>query len=435
VNASGNETLLSGRLDALEQNLRRARASAGQLASVRVNAPVKEAIESIDGVFERATNRGLAKVDAIRGLLGDPSRTGDAWKEFRKLERESDALFAECLEIIGGLSLRESAFDDQMCEIADAVIQACALESSTTKWDSMTVVARHEPLAPALTRIVRLRFPEWTIWSLPLTAHEYGHVIGHDPELALVDLLDARVATVIECVPELLRIAEDNRQRAETCARTHLHALLADAFGTYVMGPAYACAAIRMRLNPSSAFTSTAEMPAHAARAHVVLAMLTRMSDAVPLMPPYGFVISTLSREWQAALDQVAPGRTLPEDLPDFLDELVEALDARFAVELRATASYPTSEGDHGWPTAQRWANIWERKFAGENVEPEVEPTSKLRDVLNAAWICRLTKPQIPEATLVPWAVGLCRKIMERRSGGGSDRRPPENPAPREPRR
>src|SRR5438132_7552035 len=77
------------------------------------------------------------------------------------------------------------------------------------------------------------------------------------------------------------KVREKMKSQAENRVRHELGEYLADAFGTYVMGPAYPCAAIHLRFSPVVPSDPDAENRVDRERAHVVLGMLDKMNQTV----------------------------------------------------------------------------------------------------------------------------------------------------------
>ena len=94
-------------------------------------------------------------------------------------------------------------------------------------------------------RLVRLRCCEWTIWTLPLVAHEFGHIVIEESKE-----ISNRIETISQAHLLALQEAFGPGAKTEPLPRAELEEYLADAYATYVMGPAFACAAILLRLNP-----------------------------------------------------------------------------------------------------------------------------------------------------------------------------------------
>src|SRR5262249_23195233 len=142
---------------------------------------------------------------------------------------------------------------------------------------------RHDAVAKTLARIVRVGFPQWTIWALPFTAHAFWHVIARHDFQKVLEQDD-------EPIPE----------RFQTC--------LGDAFATFTMGPAYAYAAFYLLLSPLDADAS--KNPSGVGddtRAQAILEMLKWMSDTDADIG-YGDVTKNLRSMWKTALAQAGAG-------------------------------------------------------------------------------------------------------------------------------
>jgi hypothetical protein len=195
---------------------------------------------------------------------------------------------------------------------------------------------------------------------------------------------------------------------AEAWAGTRVRVLLADAFAAYIMGPAYACAAIILRLNP--AFPAQRDRPSDVARAEVILSVLRALDKRGGVSRPYTGVIAALQEAWQSAVTQAENAVVLDPDgsawLPKLATEFVDIIAPAF---LYKGAVYP----DSGWTTAQQWANAWQdqRKKNADVGVPE--PEGKLRDVLNAAWLYRLQNPLDDHREVAKAGQSLCTEIIE----------------------
>lgn len=398
-----------------------------------------------------------------------------AWRDYTRLYQDSQEIFRETLELIGGLALRDKYDDDRLFIFADELIHVCA--KSTFNQPALTVPAQEEALSMTVGRMVRLRFPDWSVWTLPFVAHEFGHVVIDEKE-GVRRLVAEEVKTLMQqesiyqmlsaediekaedradgyklCTTEefagvlydafnVLPQTEDFQQGLAQLGREHLitlmaskitsythqiEELVADAFATYNMGPAYACSALLIRFNPALAHHDTLEHPGDAKRALVIIEMLKMLNSAEgggskSRVGPYEAVISTLGMTWSDLLVRAGPQGELGDEAKSYLAQLTARIWQGFDDEYFIEGRYPRNYRDlEGWEIANNWAERWsscleERK----RLElPEVQTTSKLRDALNAAWCCRLDYPdrvrEITDATLE-----LCEAIIEKRSAGGS---------------
>ena len=86
-------------------------------------------------------------------------------------------------------------------------------------------------------QLIRLGFPEWSVWSLPLIAREFGHVFVKKYERIDTDVARAKEAKVAD--------------------EADLRSWAADVFATSVMGSAYPWAAMVLRVDPNDARDQT----------------------------------------------------------------------------------------------------------------------------------------------------------------------------------
>lgn len=438
------DPILAARLDALKQNLERVESGRSWWESLqpwwdsvqlRLPGAVREGLNA--AVMDQA-RRHLKALKRIREKLEEAEQADDAiardllkeaWRHYAEVYEQCQKFFGECLEVIGGLALRGSGLEEErLYQVADELMTTCTVES-TRMFASLspTVPALPETLIKTMARIIGLRFPEWTIWTLPFTAHELGHVVMcEDKEL------QGFVVRQVEAWTN-----GSTKKRAEN----HLQEFLADAFATYTMGPAYACAVILLRFNPSAAHLDDDEHPGDAKRAYVVRTMLRKMNDQAGLDSPYDDVLERLTSAWQATLASAGQPHELGAPDAQRLDKLIDAVWMEFDEWLRDTAIYPHSEKDYGWVIAEKWSRTWHRQLEeGQRLDiQEVSKNNKLRDVLNAAWLCRLDYvnkleeesekiEQIAEA-----AHRLCEEIRKKRAapspGRGAARGQPIQPS------
>jgi hypothetical protein len=318
--------------------------------------------------------KGLQEIlGEIGPTIGAPpaAALGTAWKDYQEvLHGQSEQVFAEYVDLLGGFALRDAGFDEGICDLADALVRSCV---PVTTWNSLTVPARHEALSMTMARIIRLGFPEWSIWAVPLAAHEFGHVrIGKDASMEHLAAWDGMGGTTAE----------------------HVRILVVDAYATRILGPAYASAAVLMRLDP---WRAADEDGLIAKRAAVILGMLTPGDDVQ--VDAYEAVIATLETEWRDALSQCGVAVDLGED--------VQAQIAAIIAAVRDTLGFPFSLAETYAGTTVEWGKLL---AAGEPGQIDLEDVDEfpLRYVLNAAWLARLSNDgskldTIGDATFAVW--------------------------------
>jgi hypothetical protein len=252
-----------------------------------------------------------------------------------------------------------------------------------------------------LARIIRLRFPEWTIWALPFTAHEFWDM---GPNNHFQGWLANEIKAAVEqrdqgCLADAFAtyIQGGVEQRDQGC--------LADAFATYMMGPAYAYATIVLLLAPHMPFESRGDRPADDVRAHVILAMLKQMQTKYgALSPMYDDVCQQLAFAWNAAKEQAGAAG----------DEPAQVADDIARANILVTALWNVLEKNVSAPmTLEAWAQVNHLKkdlLAGSS--SDLPPGIELRQVLNAAWLARVDPQPDPTIDLTKAAEDLARKTI-----------------------
>lgn len=332
----------------------------------------------------------------------DQAAAAAAWQRYTEILGHSQEILRECLEIIGTLAIREKDMDHQILYVADELVLDCLTSSTGDPYYYLLVHGLSDTFSKTRARIIRLRFPEWTLWDLPLAAHELGHVVigailakekENEASLRLLtpflhkqrDLLVAQDVALLD-----LHRAPGGALEAERYAEGRVRVLLADAFATYTIGPAYACSAIMLRLSPAVA--AQRDTPSDAQRAQVVLSMLRWMNAHAPgISRPYTDIIGKLEANWATTLGRGRADGSPGEDEP-YLDRLAGMFAEMCPRILNVTAMYPHAARNEGFARAREWAGAWlEQWQEGRELDLPRERAGKLRDVLNATWLCRLS--------------------------------------------
>lgn len=307
----------------------------------------------------------------------------EAWEAYGKvLDAEAGRLFTEYVDLLGGLALRDAGLDEGICQMADELIRRCSMVGGRDPiWYSMTVPARREAMEETLARIIRLGFPEWTIWAVPLGAVEFGHVVVKQNAVDLG-------------VPE----ATNGEPDPDSVARAHF---LADTFATYALGPAYACAAILLRFNPLHGYEVRDRRPPDAKRAYVVFETLERMNEVGGY---YTDLITRLRKPWDAVLARLNPGATPVEEDP-VADDAVETM-WNF---LKSGADESLYYGGDRWLAINGWPDHLIKPSGSETI-PWNAGQHEVRDLLTAAWDARSRYPTAT-ATIATEAMNLWGRV------------------------
>ena len=347
--------------------------------------------QSLRDAVSTEFGNNLAKLATLRDKIDTADQEGEAgaeamraaWTEYSdRLYTSSERLFHEYVNLVSGVALRDTGFDRGIARLAEDLLKPGGTIGSFT-WNTLTIPAREDALAVTAARIVRLGFPEWTIWTLPLAAYELGSNYADS---------DKKVAERID------GLGGD---------KDELFVLVADAFATYFLGPAYACAAILMRLNPAQAFSGNRLV---ARRAGIILSALTQMSkNASGVQDHYAEITSRLAVEWGDALRQTGwDGSIDGDEMVDGDDRRARSgwrqltgltVDEQTAIDRLLHAFEPLVHGwilsdIEAWPKVEEWAA---RLRGGQELHAsDLGDLAELRYVLNAAWRARIAV-RLPE--------------------------------------
>src|SRR5262249_7748888 len=103
-------------------------------------------------------------------------RLTERWKTFfTQANQINEAMFAQYIEFIGGLALRDAGFDEGISRLANELLRGCCTRNPEAL---LAIPTRQSAVAMTMTRIIRVTFPDWTIWALPSTALEFWHVVA-----------------------------------------------------------------------------------------------------------------------------------------------------------------------------------------------------------------------------------------------------------------
>jgi hypothetical protein len=464
--------ILAARLRALEDQLTVVEQSPRWLDAMSSGGSGAELRDGLDGTIGIEVRNQKEKLEKIRTALDNagPEQTDeirDAWSEYFRVQSHCETIFGECLRLLGGLAIRNQGFDgvldNQTWDIADELVRGCANESVGDPWTSLTVPASREAVARTLARMVRLRFPAWDIWTIPLAAREYGHVVAEDAK-GVHDAIDQRVrervaAQLEDVVADEARVrkvrskagrqvleltaqstamghdlvAEDEanaavqRRVSELVDRERgcLHLLVADAYATYTLGIAYACAALLLRFEPTR--SPRDNLTSDAVRGEVVLAMLERMNEE-SRDRPYDQALERLRAGWESVLEYATTNGTPAASDPEQARAFVDWIWNVFRISLRLTARYPDEEEEEGWLSVRKARTEWQRTLnATDEFGTSALGLRKLRDALNAAWSWRLENPDADDRKLrrlETTTLKVCRDIVDdiRNPGEGDGR-------------
>ena len=345
-----------GRLDDLVNELERAANSAAPVSSapllVLENTSVEEDFRDDVATQLKALDALDAEVDAavVAQPPDDDERLAAAWLRYQALRDECQKLFAEYVDLVRGVLLRDAVFDRDLCRIADELVRQFGKFKDYT-WQAFTIPASRERGDLTSARLIRIGFPEWTVWTLPLTAHEFGHVFAarHEAMRALVATMSA--------------------QEPAAVVRTQI----ADAFATAVMGPAYVWSALLLRVDPGQELDRL--------RVAVMLAMFDRL-EVTPLST-YGDEVAALRSRWASALHQRGDDAAVAADVAEHVQTIVGD------VHDRVRSPFDSVEWDRALAVVDL---LTDPVTAAEAIADQLVPTGlgDLRHLFAAGWVARV---------------------------------------------
>jgi hypothetical protein len=337
-------------------------AAKARLAEVNDELPsiahsvVMSQLDDVD-LTKSLVNRCTTLEEDIR-TLRERLHTEDAravWDDYEKvLNTDCQDLFADYVDFLGGLTLRDTALDDQVCSITDALLT----EIPGGRMKHLAIPSRRPTLNSAMTKLVKLGFPEWTIWNIPLVGYEIG--LAHTPKAMGRRLIARTAASLPDRSPDTQAV------------------LVAEAYAAYTIGPAYGCAATLLRFQPNHD-SALEERPSDVDRAAVILAVLDRTGRQAA---GFNGVVDKTREYWLEAvadLSDVAAGGT-PGDMEPFA--------AAVCAGLEAESIKPFDPG--GWEAVDELAKVLQKAVPLDKSTPA---NTKARLLLNAAWTARLKVP------------------------------------------
>lgn len=302
---------------------------------------------------------------------------------------EIEDFFSEYVDLLRGVALRTAGFrdeDNQLGSIFSIADQLPRLWGRVEgwEWQSLAVPSRLELNKRSQGLVLRMGFPEWTIWALPFVQHEFGHVFAERAKLA---------------------VAFDSPYGS---------ALLADVLATRVTGPAYACAALLLRLDPVAVNAPDTES---ALRSATILSTLKQLA-ADGNVAPVKKLTERLRSEWRDAIDSMG-GDSAAFDTATGAASVALATDTSSTLGLGPDGRSPLWL-EH-WATISTWADLLKAGKADSIDLTEVPDSGDDRPIalaflLNAAWLARVGVDgahDAPESTLDAIANGAIRRMLE----------------------
>lgn len=358
--------------------------------------------------FNDLFNERRAQLDKIRNRLSQSGASQTTWSRVGQSARQCNELFKECFGFLGSALIRsELAEKEDICEIADALLAEVNRNlKSTINWRGITLLAEGNFFTET-TGLIRLPFPDYGIWNLPISVHELGHFVGpRIPDggggFPFRALLEQRTNDNKDPDGETCRLMRDRLNQDGN----HLNEYFSDLFALYAIGPVYACSAILLRFSPAdaTAFEDSQTHPSHAKRTHLLLEALRQISQA-ERGRPYDKIRLRLKELWERNLRVLDREQCISEDDSETLKHVLVLL-------------YPILESHLSSVKYDGWSRAMDLRSRFDEQENEkLGPKVTIADVLNAVWGWRITRekenrPLVYDAHLK--AYGMCREIIAR---------------------
>jgi hypothetical protein len=386
-----SKDVLAGRLDAAHADLNAAKAMLADMC-VELDDPALGTVRKL--LEQELHDRESELADFESELASTPSQK--SWKGLESIRLDRQRTFQECLAMLGGLSIRAEGQDRDLCRIAD-VLQAEIVARLPTKVSIAGATILDSAISYHRTsQMVRIRFPDFSVWSLPAVAHELGHALFQELDQLLPEE-DWKTSPFRAMSEKLI----DGR------SLPHVRELYADYFACQAVGPGYACCSLLADFDLASAQRVVDSHPSARERAHVIL------SSLLDVDPAYADIARMLKGTWTAMLSAAG---VAPLD-----DEMVRGLDTCVS-EFRAV-----SRGLKGLPYLgrERVQGILASLSIDQHPPSSIMTGSDVADVVNAAWIARINRwhqrlanKASGQRTLEELSLDLCRQVVNRRSGG-----------------
>ena len=250
---------------------------------------------------------------------------------------------------------------------------------------SFAIPVADEGTLSALRRFVKVGFPEWHVWTLPLVAYEYSYV--------LIEERTAGPSKLVRTLVERWLVATGVYRRGRGTRPVRRDAR-AEGRGYWSWThwrrtrPAPGTPQRRSSCDLTRSSRRPPHRPSDDQRAAVVLSMLAEMNRAAG-NNPYGEIISGLSDYWEASVEAAGWGISPPTPSASLVDprEFVDSFTLRFGGGRNGRY-----QADSWWeavePLARHWLQQLRSGAQPELTLPEMR-TPSLIDVLNATWLCR----------------------------------------------
>ncbi len=389
---------LIAQINGLQYNLRQIRNTLyslkeNQLIPLDLHKAINSRVENLLNPWESKLKKDLKTLESQ-----SDSSLNTSWNHLQKARTECEDIFKEFLSFVGGALIRQSQLDNGVCTIADNLL-ANLSHRSDIPWTRMTILGEGDFFAD-MTEIIRLRFPELTIWNLPILGHEFGHFVGRELRKRINDQKQRDFLQELIAQEGKQNIPRDDKRKEED----YLYEHLADIFAIYSLGPAFAFTSILLKFNPHQAQDGKSH-PSDIKRVYIILKTLEKMNENDK--GDYQPIINQLRVGWQESLNQLQEETIILPNKQEkkIVDLLNQRLTKLYAILDQEISNIRYKNQD--WLRALRLSKTLTE---GNQIDLSNQQYN-LIDVLNAAWICRLMTPQKEECNQI--ALTLCHQIID----------------------
>lgn len=351
-----------------------------------------------------ARQREIKKLRKQIQLGNEPPE--EFWKQLNKNRESCKLLFGESLAYLGGLLVRDYYSYHQIFSIADGLCEYLC-KKTPVKQGLLTIPAVEDSFS-SMTNMIRVRFPDFSVWSLPVVAHELGHYVESE-----------RRGTSFPY--DYSKILEKEGQGIGVLGGRNELILIeqfADLFAVFALGPAYACMYIILSSDPRLAYASDEVHPSDAERVYFILNAHSKMRSRH--YNPFSEIINPLKDLWDLSL-QTLGMEPIKEN--KILDYRVDAMYEIFNNEKNKLSGvlYEPMR----WITVHKLrddlvslvnlgnkSDSWDIEFAIERKLGKYETSVELPDVINAAWLFRLEEEGIPPDEINQVALSVCQRLL-----------------------
>jgi hypothetical protein len=273
-----------------------------QIETLRTAARFLESVElsrmvggQLNPAFRAEFGRRQQALASLRRDLDGQQPAGDGWARLEEEALANRRLYQRLLGYIEAELFRSAGLDEGVATIADALLAELATVTDLP-WRRQVLMGG-EDVYDERSELVRIRFPQYSIWLVPVLAHEFGHFASS----RIFD--DARGTPVLAAIAAMAGQGLESFQAEDAAAiraqrESFLHELFADTFATWVLGPAFACSCLLLALNPM--VRASRQHPSARVRAHGILLGLGRLNQ-LAVGRPFTPVLARLSPLWPDA--------------------------------------------------------------------------------------------------------------------------------------